>query len=855
MSHSRDTTAWFVPWSTSNSRGRTSTISTRSKVGPSSGTTSFTSTPGPASARSRESVRRPTRRGLAGGKSEPRARTMTGGKARRTTCQLRKARPATRSPRDAAARPLDSGVRMSRHLRHGDLTQDVREDRRSPYASDPGIRLPGDPMGERRHRDRLDVVRRDEVPSRDRGSRARHLQEGEGASWTRADIDLAVGPRRRDDVDHVPFDDGLDVDVFDRGLQGAHLVGRRHPLDRRVVRPAFSASLEDLDFLLSRRVAHVDLQQESIDLGFRQRIGALVLNRILRRNHEERPVERERFALQRRLPFLHRLEERGLGLRRGAVDLVREEDVREDRAPSEDEVAGLAVEHVGPRDVRGQQVRRELDATEREAQARRERFRDQRLRQPGDILDQEMTIAEDRPEDPFEDGALADDHGLDRVEEVAADLPDRRDVHRHASIRVRTSRNSRTKPRRARARWTHAIRSSRSPASRKRKSTSASSPNIRRRAPASRCTSRIISGGRPRASRARSRNADRARDATRTWLYGRPRAARRTAAANESSSPWRVAPGDRGPTSGDGSAVRRWIWPQAIAASTASATTPRSHPIEPLGRGALELPRSEGARGGDPARAEQREEPPETREDHGPDVPADLQFLDRVLHRVGRGVPGRGIVVQGLRFDLDDARAAAEQDDQDDDRDEDSEAEEQAERRAGGDRPSGPARGPRVPGRRSGLADPERLEHPGPGEQQGDDQDQSDHGGDDLPPRERFRRSPPPDPAAQERVDEDRDYETHEDDEEQVSQERVEDAERARFRPARGAAPRDRLASGVEVRDVEGERRDEQDRQEQEQRDRPLGLPPPRADHVCAKAPCAHNGFPDSRGSREVTRR
>src|SRR2546422_884859 len=293
---SRDTTAWFVPLTISNSRGRTSTISTRSNVGPSFRTTNFTSTSRPASARSRESVRTATRCGLAGGKSEPRARTMTGGKAKRTTCQLRKARPATKSARDAAARPLVSGVRMSRHLRHGDLTQDIREDRRSPYASDPRIRLQDDPMGERRHRDGLDVVRGHEVPSRDRGPRARHLQEREGASWTRADVNLAVGPRRRDDVDHVPFDGGLDVDVLDRG---------REP---------------------------------------------------------------------------------GLGLWRGAVVLAREEDVREDRAPSEDEAARLAVEHVRPRDVRGQQARREWDAAEREARARRERFRDQSLRQPRDVF-------------------------------------------------------------------------------------------------------------------------------------------------------------------------------------------------------------------------------------------------------------------------------------------------------------------------------------------------------------------------------------------------------------------------------------------------------------------------------------
>src|SRR5881409_475587 len=463
---SRDTTAWFEPLMITNSRGSTSTISMRSKVGPSFRTTSFTSTSRPTSARSRESVRTATRRGLAGGKSEPSARTMTGGKARRTTCQLRKARPATKSPRDAAARPLESGVRMSRHLGHGNLPQDVGEDRRGPDAANPWIRLQDDTMGERGHRDRLHIVRGHEVPARDGGPSARHLQEGQGAPRARADIDLAVGPRRRDDVDHVPFDGGLDVDVLDRGLEGADLVGRCHGLDRRVVRPAFSASLEDLDFLLSRRVADVDLQQEPIDLGFRERIGALVLDRILRRDHEEGPVQRERLALQRRLAFLHRLEERGLGLRRGAVDLVRQEDVREDRAASEDEVAGLAVEHVRPRDVRRQQVRRELDAAEREAEARREAFRDQCLRQPGDVFDQQVAVSEDRPEDALEHRALADDHGLDRVEEVAADLPDRRDVHRHASIRVRTSRNSRTKPPRERARWTHANRSSRSPASR-----------------------------------------------------------------------------------------------------------------------------------------------------------------------------------------------------------------------------------------------------------------------------------------------------------------------------------------------------------------------------------------------------
>src|SRR2546429_4487215 len=62
--------------------------------------------------------------------------------------------------------------------------------------------------------------------------------------------------------------------------------------------------------------------------------------------------------------------------------------------------------------------------------------------------------------------------------------------------------------------------------------------------------------------------------------------------------------------------------------------------VQPPDGEALELPRGEGALGGDPARAEQRAEPAEARQDYGPDVSADLELVDRVLHRVGRGVAG-----------------------------------------------------------------------------------------------------------------------------------------------------------------------------------------------------------------------
>src|SRR2546425_1705819 len=183
---------------TANSRGSTSTISTRASAGPVFCTTKWTSTSRPASARSRESVRTAVRRGRAGGKRDPKARTMTGGSARRTTCQLRSASPATRRPNDAAASPPERGVRISRHLRDRYRTEDVGEDRRGADAPDPRIGFQDDSVGERGHRDRLYVVRGHEVATGDRGPRPRDLEEGERAPGTRADVDLTVGPRRRD---------------------------------------------------------------------------------------------------------------------------------------------------------------------------------------------------------------------------------------------------------------------------------------------------------------------------------------------------------------------------------------------------------------------------------------------------------------------------------------------------------------------------------------------------------------------------------------------------------------------------------------------------------------------------------
>jgi len=115
-----------------------------------------------------------------------------------------------------------------------------------------------------------------------------------------------------------------------------------------------------------RRVADRHPHREPVELRLRQRVGALVLHGILRRDHEERPLEDVRRAVDRHLRLLHRLEQRGLCLRGGAVDLVDEQDVREHRAGTEPERPRGPIEDVDARHVGRQQVGRELHALEPE---------------------------------------------------------------------------------------------------------------------------------------------------------------------------------------------------------------------------------------------------------------------------------------------------------------------------------------------------------------------------------------------------------------------------------------------------------------------------------------------------------
>jgi hypothetical protein len=147
-------------------------------------------------------------------------------------------------------------------------------------------------------------------------------------------------------------------------------------------------------------------------LGQRER--PLLLDRVLGRDDEERRRERTGHTVHGHLPLGHRLEQRGLRARHRAVDLVDQDDVREDRACPELELPRFLVVDRQAGDVGRLQVGGALDARERRAVDRlRDRAREDRLRRAGHVLEQDVTAARERGEDERDLVVLAEHDAFD----------------------------------------------------------------------------------------------------------------------------------------------------------------------------------------------------------------------------------------------------------------------------------------------------------------------------------------------------------------------------------------------------------------------------------------------------------
>ena len=237
--------------------------------------------------------------------------------------------------------------------------------------------------------------------------------EREAGTNRSAERDGLERPRDGDELDDPAKQELVGVDEIERLLELGNVVevdDGLKPRDRMLL----PLATDDLDLLVDRRVAERDLEREAVELRLGERERSLLLDRVLRREQQERVGQRVRDAVDRRLTLAHRLEERGLRLRHRAVDLVDEQDVREHRSRPELELARLLVEDREPGDVGRLDVGRALDAPDgRAADRAGNRPGQHRLRRAGDVLEEDVPSGRERGEHELDLLGLALDDGLD----------------------------------------------------------------------------------------------------------------------------------------------------------------------------------------------------------------------------------------------------------------------------------------------------------------------------------------------------------------------------------------------------------------------------------------------------------
>ena len=222
----------------------------------------------------------------------------------------------------------------------------------------------------------------------------------------------------------VTADALIDVDSFDCCLHG-----QQH----RCVRDLTQCLLlvltdhpppQHIPFFIDGRIAETDPQHEPVELSLRERVGALVLDRVRSGDHVKGRLERERLTLHRDLTLLHCLEQGRLRLRWGPVDLIGEEESREQRPPTEGELSDTLVIDERAGEVGREQVRRELSPSETEAQGLCERSRSERLAESREILDQHVTTGQNATQHDGQGVAFTDNGELNLVEHLVRETRD-----------------------------------------------------------------------------------------------------------------------------------------------------------------------------------------------------------------------------------------------------------------------------------------------------------------------------------------------------------------------------------------------------------------------------------------------
>lgn len=267
-------------------------------------------------------------------------------------------------------------------------------------------------MAQDRQGTALDVVRHHELAAAQQRPRPAATDQGDRRARSGAEGQARPVAGGAGQAHGIVEDLVVDRQVAGDPLQGENvLVLQQRPqvghVEHVAARGAGHLAHQGL-FLGFGRVIDAQLEHEAVEFGFRQRIGAFLLDRVLRRQHHERLRHRQGASFQGDLALLHHFQEGGLGLGRRAVDLVRQQQVGEHRPLAQLELLAGEVVYGVAGDVAGHQVGGELDAREAAVEAARQGAYQQGLAEPRHAFHQHVAAGEQRGEHVVDHRALAD---------------------------------------------------------------------------------------------------------------------------------------------------------------------------------------------------------------------------------------------------------------------------------------------------------------------------------------------------------------------------------------------------------------------------------------------------------------
>src|SRR6266849_4354792 len=278
--------------------------------------------------------------------------------------ERRNARTAGRSALAQSCEMVESTLTAGRSQGHRDGFNDLAKNGIGGFRFflQRGVARTGDnAVRENGNGELFEVVGEAIVAAIELGASLRGALEHECAARADAQSKQLALARAVDDLESVIVQAGVDFDVRNGVLHGQNIADICDRIER-IERIIANALAQNFLFRFVRGIAHFDAHQKAVELRFRQGIGAVMLDRILRGDHEERLRQRERFAVDSDLCFVHGFEKRGLRARGGAIDFVGEDDVGENRAGTKFKIARFRIVDADAENIAGEQIRRELDA-------------------------------------------------------------------------------------------------------------------------------------------------------------------------------------------------------------------------------------------------------------------------------------------------------------------------------------------------------------------------------------------------------------------------------------------------------------------------------------------------------------